>query len=196
MNRVPEPVIGWIGLSGIEPRRAALADVLVALADHRSPADRCADLFGRYPGLTLVLLLPGAVGIASPGPARDADHRTGARGGRPSGTGVRLDAGLRDGLLLTLSLDRPIHPTPSRPARAGDGPEEPDPVRVEEIAGWIYAHWSLGVDLAGSAGRRLAAIVGLRLHARTARWSCRRRRSAPTRAPAQLGQVPIDVDRS
>lgn len=52
----PEPVIVMLGEPGWV-RRARLADVLVGDSDRLGHATRtCAELFGSYPGLALVLL--------------------------------------------------------------------------------------------------------------------------------------------
>jgi hypothetical protein len=48
-----EPVTVLVG----EPGREALADVLIEVADRRHTATRCAELHGRYPGLTLALVI-------------------------------------------------------------------------------------------------------------------------------------------
>jgi hypothetical protein len=72
----PEPVIvrGCPGTS--HSRRVALADILILAADHRDARVRFADLFSRYPGLTLVAVVIAAQGC--------------------------LRAGLRDGTVVTV----------------------------------------------------------------------------------------------
>jgi hypothetical protein len=72
MNGPGEPVIATRGT-------AALADVLILGSDGRASADRCTDLFARYPGLTLVMITTGTdtvdIGL------RDGSVRTVRAGG-------------------------------------------------------------------------------------------------------------------
>ncbi|WP_230393923.1 hypothetical protein [Plantactinospora alkalitolerans] len=169
------PVIGHLGPGSGEPRRGGLADVLVGEADRRSAAERCADLFGRYPGLTLVLLLEAR------GPARG--QRLGGPGGY-AGTALdgrmRLTAGLRDGLLLRLRSGRPGRCVP---------------VRIGDVARWLYLRWSVGVDLTGSAGRELADTAGIRLSARVDRWSDRILRPVRPEVPGRLVESAAEAER-
>ncbi|MBE1487237.1 hypothetical protein H4W31_002875 [Plantactinospora soyae] len=178
------PVIGHLAPGSGEPRRGGLVDVLVGEADHRSAADRCADLFGRYPGLTLVLFLDAGGPAAQPaGGQRLAGQRLGGPGGC-AGTafdgGMRLTAGLRDGLLLRLRS--------GRPGRCA-------PVRIGEVARWLYLRWSVGVDLTGSAGRELADTAGIRLSARVDRWSDQIRRPVPPEVPDRLVELAAEAER-
>lgn len=83
----PEPVIVAVPAHGRHPRRATVADVLLAPGEAR-----CAELFRRYPGLTLVVLTGRAAGLA---------------------------VGVRDGLLLTLPPTAyPTTGPPDNPAAA------------------------------------------------------------------------------
>lgn len=63
VQRVDEPVVVNVSPLGDEPAGAALADVLVITATLRRGASRCADLFARYPGLTLVLVTDATGGV-------------------------------------------------------------------------------------------------------------------------------------
>lgn len=52
-----EPVIATVGIDLPGGRGSAvLADVLIVGPDHRRSSQRCAELFARYPGLTLTLI--------------------------------------------------------------------------------------------------------------------------------------------
>jgi hypothetical protein len=56
VNISVEPILVTIWPFLPEPRRAAVADVIVTVADDRPVADQCRDFFDRYPGLLLVLV--------------------------------------------------------------------------------------------------------------------------------------------
>jgi hypothetical protein len=82
MAEVADPVIvaSWRPLR--EPRRVALADVLITVPDGGPAARWCAELLARYPGLTLVVL-PVTTGAIVVG-VRDATMLTVAHAGLPA----------------------------------------------------------------------------------------------------------------
>lgn len=170
------PVIGRLEPRSGKPRRGALADVLIGTADRRSSARRCADLFGRYPGLTLVLLLR----AGGPG----CGHRSGGLDGyseMPFDGAVRLSAGLRDGLLLSLRSGRAHRCAPPR---------------IGDVARWLYLRWSTGTDLTGSAGRELADAAGIRLSARVDRWTDGTSGSLPSEIPGRFVELAAETERT
>lgn len=79
MTDASEPFVVCLDPSSAGPDRLTrLADVLITTSDGRAVGERFADLFGEYPGLTLVLVV---------GPDRT------------------VDIGARDGAVASLRLD-------------------------------------------------------------------------------------------
>jgi hypothetical protein len=142
-----EPVIVAVTAWSPYPRRAAVADVLLLPSGHRAPSERCAALFRRHPGLTLVV-------IAAPNPddlgvVRERSRRMHLATPRSSGCGVLVGVlvGVRDGRLVRLR----------RPAA--------DPVAAAVLA---YGWWAAGIDPRSPLARRAARSAGFAL--RVGRW--------------------------
>lgn len=57
MRNPTEPVVVTIHPQSPEPRSAVLADVLVVIAEDSPSSEWCINLFVRYPGLTLLLVV-------------------------------------------------------------------------------------------------------------------------------------------
>jgi len=115
MSSGTEPVIVTLTSPARVPRRAFLADVLIVLPDHRATAERCRELFSRFPGLTVVVISDGsgaidagfrdgttlALEFAPPAPAADLTRNAALMfyawwamgGGRSSGGQLRVQVG-------------------------------------------------------------------------------------------------------
>lgn len=155
--RPDEPVIVVVGAGDRMPPLAAVADVLIIVAGPGGA--RCGELFRRFPGLTLAVLLDGAPGLV---------------------------VGVRDGTLLVLVPTRPWSPASCPPVvaaapvrelarvlyarwvagrslaarsvlrwrrrrdgRVGQGPAMPDGFRV------VAGVWGADRRRTGGSGRRL-----------------------------------------